>query len=1838
MNLENEDFHALYEKINEISARLHALSVTIERVQEYCRNEKLIPNQELDDLKKLLKEYTERTEPLYKYCSATQTALDTSLALIGKQVLQQIQENDVKKWRDEAIPFSTLTCQIQNICEELNNAKDELKTILEKNDSVNIKDEILPFWAVVKNVAGEEISDSACASMESKFSGEFYRAVYRGQFSFSTNVETQISVKNDKNTQLFPLCADKKNLLERKVDFENTTKPSGEVLDQEKSAEAGISKPERIQKNLICQGSQEEVEQTACNNKFTVICDAFNETGTLICSNSGKTPKSSSSLTNDSQKRGADFLRGIRTISVLILESKQVTQKLLKQQLGDGVSEITISRVIDYLYKEGYLDRYALSNQPENSIFELTLAGGNVLEKESWQKSLKKRIKLDPFHHINGVGDFLRLEYAFDILSQSFTEEAPKINMTSINGYIILIGYLDSSENEADFVILPSVLTKDEPLELLQKFLQAVSAEIPNATKSLRTFVLATNEEHARAWQKIYQSHCTCFKQSQFYLGRFDNDVLSNSEGERFSLFELFQSNQSHATSTDNETIVAAVSALTESREEPASENTCTEGPAIETCTKRKNAFEAELIGCEEPVEAVTENTVQMLPCAAKLARQLEQNPTLPNQISTFYPLFTCLLYENSSLEATVFAKALVANGTVKGADIFYDALLHATNLPLDHRIYSSSHLELGGALFDGTLLHYLHIAAMAWALSFPAIPYDHNLYNSFKSTQDMELNMFSESMASVKRVFTLLTGEMKDLSFEHCDGAMFSPGVLDLLLSDVARRNRRSKICANARTKLGVPHSSIGITGLESLMKEMMGPLGKIGRCLQYISDNDVGHYSEIAETFRQFTDSSTGQISQSRLDDHIDLFWDDLRQRDSRIKLKRIDNESPARNTVKRELQHRLELIADWLSLASGHTASVNHPALEKLQATKKRLQRELANACAEGTVQLQSRTLPCTKAAGIQVICSTFRQINEILNGGMHQKSPEKVFACLLTSNEPILNEDGVPWIDPQMESVCNMEPWRVMLRHIASEKKSLQEALKQIESDDPSSDRFDDFGSAQLLRRALDLPEVDYSQSYQAAEKVCLEDEESFKSEVRLWNAYGRIAEYAKENVFVKLEQFRGAFQNTHNYAHFQRFLDALRSEINAEYESRKSMMEAELEKRVELNARAKIQVPQAKNLLDQIKKEISNGNFAMAEEYQNRYDARKWDKDVHIGQIETEQDFHSLFVEQADRLYSQCERSENKGRNLRDWGFKVVRTCNNWTSSNEGVDAESLVNSWILFKGDPRASGRIQQFLNGVGFTVSDVSLSKTERPTSQYEVYSASVVPARAGQKDYAHPVAKFGTKQEAILKVVCLFGCKGASTLIDIMTQRLQLNAPTIVLMDGVLSVMERRRVATKFKSMTSGQNSFLLIDRVLLLFLAMQDRGNRMNAMLRCTLPYTFEQLYTEGSGPVADEMFIGRIKDRNAICNEDGACLVYGGRQLGKTALLRRAESILNQPEDGRYAFYVDIKNEGLASLIEKLNGKLGKLEIHGRVLLGKSCSTLQEICNVLEARASDFNRLSIFVDEVDYFFEEISADNYEKLHPIVLLRQATKNRVKFVFAGTHNVAATTQAIKDNGDILQLGKPWCISPLSASDARRLIDWPLSYLGFKLGDQQMALILANTNSYPGLIHLFCNALIKSVCEEYGKYYNEQSNNPPYPLSDEQLKAIFKETDLKKEIETRVIATIMVDQKYKIVSSLIAYLDYENLERDQLLLYGYTAEELLNCNEREFQIQSFMPSKMTVQDMDALLAEMEKMGILWENPSRESYRFRQRDFLGYIGTGDQVISNLLEESGGNVL
>jgi predicted AAA+ superfamily ATPase len=59
----------------------------------------------------------------------------------------------------------------------------------------------------------------------------------------------------------------------------------------------------------------------------------------------------------------------------------------------------------------------------------------------------------------------------------------------------------------------------------------------------------------------------------------------------------------------------------------------------------------------------------------------------------------------------------------------------------------------------------------------------------------------------------------------------------------------------------------------------------------------------------------------------------------------------------------------------------------------------------------------------------------------------------------------------------------------------------------------------------------------------------------------------------------------------------------------------------------------------------------------------------------------------------------------------------------------------------------------------------------------------------------------------------------------------------------------------------------------------------------------------------------MFYGRQRERDYITDAKGSCFIYGGRQLGKTALLRDVERSFHSPKEGRIAIWLDLKTRGI-----------------------------------------------------------------------------------------------------------------------------------------------------------------------------------------------------------------------------------------------------------------------------------------------------------------------------------
>lgn len=1571
----------------------------------------------------------------------------------------------------------------------------------------------------------------------------------------------------------------------------------------------------------------------------------------LVVTGGGKKPKGESAFVSLWKKNGREQGIAVQAVAYMILEEWGCRRSVVLQHFRNSHSEAVVDWAINKLIKEGFLHSYRLEDEDDEDLFyNITGSGYQILHKESLQRKVRGRVNKYGYPEIPHVGVFARLRRTNEI--NKILDKLPdaEVIRTLERGFC---GNHLFPNREHMLLHFPVLYTdKDQPEDIRRFF--GFFKEGHDVTA--RTAILLEVPEGQQAfWKDFFVREFSA--EGTYYVSAWGADCYLDDEGCGWTLEELLapfgdrdpepDGPMSEESDSDEQKAPDAPAESEQKAAEPEDETT----PPAETAAEQK----APVVPGDEHLEPEPEQNTSAEPdyleereepgrmndviqttegLSSKALAQMLMKLTEPDgDADALVELIYRLVAEGQTMEALVLAKALTGVSKDTRFRKLCRDLLHGSNLPLQERDHSS-YVVQDDAGAD-TFGWYSLLSAAFWAACFPKMAYDYNLYYNISGMVESGMERrLPEELVDVRSAMALLTNELKALSFDHGDGAGLSAGVLDSLASDTVLEQKRQKLMAVARDKIAAPRSTLSLTGFETVMKTMMGPAGELGPCMLIVAEDQVEQYDLVERQFRRFV-GADGIVSEKLLNDYIDGHWDALRKTEPSITTKRL--KAPARPTLQRELTRRLEIMDEWLKRNAPNRTGNDVSGREAFRALVGKLQKYILNGCG-GIDQVLEESRDLEEIAGLTLLRQSLLCIHTIIGSEKELvRDPKNVFAGLLTTQYPVLDADGYPVLDDLLNALPGMEPWRLLLKHIAADRGTLEEALQEIEDHELHSSRYEDFGSAAIIRTVLGLPQEDHALDDHYARNGCMDQEESFMGDVRLACAYGQLAEEDKETFFAQLSRYRTILvpewidseeprelrQSWGNYAHYRMMIDCLKRQVNEAKERRKDQFWKEYERLAQRYPQEKLP-----GMLRKACREMENDNLATAEEYLLRVGAGIEElpqESVYAAEF----NFHQQYLQCADWYCAQCEKPENRNMKFKDWGWRILQSKNFWSASNERNNAESILVNWPTRKGDGKNPAMLRMFLGLIGLPVQQVYPDAKHPATNQYEVFVAGMKPMESGREDYSHPVAKFGTLQDDEMYIVCLYGCKGAATLIDIMTKKLQLGGNTIVVMDGVVNVLERRRVAAQFKTMTSGQNGFLLIDRVLMLYLAAQDSGNRLNAMLQCTMPYIYEQLYTEGAGTVADEMFVGRLAERKSLCDPNGTCLVYGGRQLGKTALLRRVESINNKTADQRYAIYVDIKEVGREVFIQRLRDKLMTIQT-ARPLLRGDEQDLEQICASLQRNRDLYRQLTILIDEVDTYFEEIAPNNYNDIHPVVVLQDETKNKVKFVFAGTHNVAATAKAIEDNADIVKLRQPLCIKPLSPADAMRLIRWPLSYLGFEIGEQQIAMILANTNSYPGLIHLFCNSLVKSICDNYSKYYDAGKGNPPYTVSDEQMRAIFREKDIKREIARRVIATIKVNRKYRVVSNLIAFLEYQDQENGTTRLYGYTPEEVQQCNEIEAGIEDFLPENMDLGDLDTLMHEMVEMGILWKNPKTGSYRFRQRDFLGYVGNYNEVLKTLL--------
>ena len=333
-----------------------------------------------------------------------------------------------------------------------------------------------------------------------------------------------------------------------------------------------------------------------------------------------------------------------------------------------------------------------------------------------------------------------------------------------------------------------------------------------------------------------------------------------------------------------------------------------------------------------------------------------------------------------------------------------------------------------------------------------------------------------------------------------------------------------------------------------------------------------------------------------------------------------------------------------------------------------------------------------------------------------------------------------------------------------------------------------------------------------------------------------------------------------------------------------------------------------------------------------------------------------------------------------------------------------------------------------------------------------------------------------------------------------------------TILLCPFALSFEERQRLLLLSRQSESN-HTFFLLDRCFIRFAMSLSERERIKAFYTCCthlmrlFPYDVNTVSSAGSG-----VFFGRANEIERIMNAAGASVIYGGRRLGKTSIMRELEwRWLNQDENN-LAVYLDLKNESnlrpeitlwyliARNLSKQINGLIRYQIIPhdpgGQNVLSDAGNIIHLITEHLQTKGG---KLLLLLDESDNLIYRDTVRYRERweegsrINELINLINRNENRVKVVMAGldrvtrfVRNLNAYAMQIDPNWEVFQrFNNNIPLRPMLGSDMKNafdLVDLPFKIMGYRLERSSIIYILRVSCFRPNLIQNYCSHLLASI------------------------------------------------------------------------------------------------------------------------------------------------------------
>nr|WP_296957231.1 hypothetical protein [uncultured Mediterraneibacter sp.] len=1149
--------------------------------------------------------------------------------------------------------------------------------------------------------------------------------------------------------------------------------------------------------------------------------------------------------------------------------------------------------------------------------------------------------------------------------------------------------------------------------------------------------------------------------------------------------------------------------------------------------------------------------------------------------------------------------------------DSYYRHLAYAVNDPLENCTYSSD--TIFNVFYGDTepVSDYYIIAATLRNYFYDQYSYDYSIHQLYSMLSGNSLFRSNQKLEKIIYDLKEFKNKYHKGIDRYADYREKERSAWEQKLDEIRREAKgyyenyvKSNFKENAFHKRFMETEKL-LLGTESDLCEYLG----------VVVNND----KEMLDMLEEFLSStyvkdqaviSSENIDPAKINRILDEYWE-LATKNMYYVKKTSDLMSSLRMNLYKKVYKIVSVLCNYVFIMQSAFTSIDDESLREYKKNRTSLLSNM-NEIAEELSEMSSAKLD--ECAGRIVLKQTLEELKSRLSGEYKDGSYKFYYIDFLKGDKVLLDEEFLPMLDevPELPDFSAMS--RIQL-HCNEEEKELTDRIRDI------FDGEDDYGSALLILKYLKYQgytlSADEIERYDIEKAIInpLQDLENkrkeFIGDIELAQSYGQIdntIENSKEIILQIVESWYSWAIETKNYGFFTKILQAFREKIKNDAQERaidlQHNLNIYLQENIDWEEDAIIN-----KAVNQIKERIKQQNYAAAEDLLNRVIMQDVDLEGSVQQ----EDYLEDYLEEYDINYKKTADPRHTLRAL----VNLSKTNNKDTKGGN-----RLLENWP--KGARVGETTLNNLLLALGFNVESV---KMEEPIPE-KIENYSVIlkrPINGRKTNYKHPISAFGSEaEEKKFRVVCLFGKTDAGRLIDVFKQ-IGNAKHTLVLLDYALTLADKRKLARKSKTEVGGEKIFAVIDRVVIFYLAKHYMETAINRMLMSiVMPFASYQPYIDKSADVMPpEIFIGRRYELDKIESSTGVNLVYGGRQLGKSALLRMARNNIDHNENNARAVLVEIKNCDYKMAAEKISRELADAGILQEGYVTDEWSELtQRIKKRLKSTIDPIPYLLLMLDEADKFIESCESVDYKPFDMLEEIQGIGKGRFKFVVAGLRNIVRFKRdiALGKNSGLAHL-ESMTVKPFKAMEARELLEVPLSYLGFRFPKDNntevlISTIFGTTNYFPGLLQLYCKKLIEALQRDYVGY--SENDTPPYIVKKDHIKKILAEQSLQEEIRSKFFITLKEgdDDYYYIIALLVAFHYHEYKSQN-----GCSVDDLIEV-AKSYSIIKIL--KLGNEKLHALMEEMRELNVL-QHTGNAHYRFTRHSFCQMMGTVSQIEDELMK-------